>query len=55
MKLQRYANNPIVTAGGPEWRKVTTFNPAVIYDDGIFYMLERACAKLDPCNAMSVF
>ena len=49
MRLRRYEGNPVVTAGTHDWRRVTTFNPAVIVDDdGIFYMWERACESLAP-------
>ena len=48
MKIKKCAGNPIVTAGGQEWRAAVTFNPAVILDDGKFYMLERAAGGLRP-------
>jgi predicted GH43/DUF377 family glycosyl hydrolase len=51
MRLKRYDGNPILIPGEPEWRRCTTFNPAVIIDDGIFYMLERACYSLAPLHS----
>ena len=49
--FKRCEKNPIVVPGKYEWRKAVTFNPAVIYDDGKFYMLERAAAGLTPFNS----
>lgn len=48
MILKRCEKNPIVTPGIYEWRKATVFNPAVIYDNSKFYMLERAAGTLRP-------
>ncbi|AZS14201.1 glycosidase [Paenibacillus lutimineralis] len=50
MKITRHPNNPIVVPGGYEWRKVTVFNPAVIIDNGKFYMIERTAGSLTPCK-----
>lgn len=46
----RDESNPIVTPGKYSWRKAAVFNPAVIYDNGKFYMLERAAGTLRPFN-----
>ncbi len=46
--IQRCPENPIVTPGLYPWRKATVFNPAVIYDEGRFYMYERAAGGLRP-------
>lgn len=46
--IERCPENPIVTPGLYDWRRVTVFNPAVIYDNGRFYMLERAAGTLRP-------
>ena len=48
MILQRHPENPIVMPGGLFWRRVATFNPGVVYDQGTFYMIERACSSLAP-------
>jgi len=48
MRLERYPQNPIVTAGAPKWRQVASFNPGVLLHEGTFYMFERACESLDP-------
>lgn len=50
MQITRHPNNPIVVPGGYEWRKVTVFNPAVIIDNGKFYMIERTAGSLTPCK-----
>ncbi len=48
MPLKRYAQNPIVVPGGYAYRRVSVFNPGVIYDNGEFLMYERAAASLRP-------
>lgn len=48
MLINKYEKNPIVTAGGAPWRAAAVFNPAVIFDNGKFYMLERAAGGLRP-------
>lgn len=50
MKITRHAENPIVVPGLYDWRKVTVFNPAVIIDNGKFYMIERTAGSLTPCK-----
>lgn len=50
MKITRHPENPIVVPGLFEWRKVTVFNPAVIIDNGKFYMIERTAGSLTPCK-----
>jgi beta-1,2-mannobiose phosphorylase / 1,2-beta-oligomannan phosphorylase len=40
--------NPIVTPGGPAWRRAVTFNPAVWHDGKQFWMLERCASSLRP-------
>jgi predicted GH43/DUF377 family glycosyl hydrolase len=47
-QIIRNKNNPIVTPGNPDWRKAVTFNPGVVFDNGKFYMLERAAGNLRP-------
>jgi predicted GH43/DUF377 family glycosyl hydrolase len=47
-RFKRHAGNPIVIPGLYAWRRVAVFNPAVIFEDGGFYMFERACSSLDP-------
>ncbi|MFP4139722.1 MAG: glycosidase [Planctomycetota bacterium] len=52
MKLKRHEENPIVAPGGYSWRRVATFNPGVVLDeDGVFWMLERACSNLAPLHS----
>jgi predicted GH43/DUF377 family glycosyl hydrolase len=49
MQIARHPDNPIVIPGRWDWRRVATFNPAVLRDDdGRFYMFERACVSLRP-------
>lgn len=40
--------NPVVTPGGPAWRRAVSFNPAVFHDGTRFCMLERAAGGLRP-------
>lgn len=46
--FERHPDNPIVTPGLYDWRLATVFNPGVLYDDGRFYMYERAAGQLRP-------
>ena len=48
LNITRCEQNPIVVPGVYDWRKVSTFNPGVIYEDGIFYMYERSAGSLRP-------
>ena len=48
LTFTRCPENPIVVPGLYEWRMATVFNPGVIYDDGRFYMYERAAGGLRP-------
>jgi predicted GH43/DUF377 family glycosyl hydrolase len=48
MIIDRHKKNPIVIPGTDHWRKVVTFNPGAIYDNGKFYMYERAAGSLRP-------
>jgi predicted GH43/DUF377 family glycosyl hydrolase len=48
LKITRCAENPIVWPGLYEWRQCSVYNPAVIYDEGRFYMYERASGSLRP-------
>lgn len=48
MKITRCPLNPIVRPGLLPWRTVSVFNPAVIYDEGKFYLIERASGQLRP-------
>ena len=50
MKITRHPENPIVVPGLYDWRKVTVFNPAVIIDNGKFYMIERTAGSLTPAK-----
>jgi predicted GH43/DUF377 family glycosyl hydrolase len=46
--FQRHPENPIVVPGKWDWRLAAVFNPAVIYDEGRFYMWERTAGGLRP-------
>jgi len=48
MLLKRCAANPIVVPGVYDFRRVSVFNPGVIYDNGEFLMYERAAGSLRP-------
>lgn len=48
MKIERCRKNPIVVPGPESWRKVVTFNPGAIYENGKFYLYERAAGSLRP-------
>ena len=48
VKFERHPENPIVRPGRYEWRMATVFNPGVLYEDGKFYMYERAAGGLRP-------
>jgi len=44
----RCPENPIVVPGKYVWRMATVFNPGVLYEEGRFYMYERAAGGLHP-------
>jgi len=48
LTFTRCPENPIVVPGLYEWRMATVFNPGVIYEEGRFYMYERAAGGLRP-------
>jgi len=48
MILKRCTANPIVVPGVYDYRRVSVFNPGVIYDNGEFLMYERAAGSLRP-------
>ncbi len=48
MRIKRCPHNPIVVPGGLPWRKVSTFNPGVVAENGHFLMYERAAGSLRP-------
>jgi len=48
MEIKRCTENPIVTPGIYDYRRAAVFNPGVIYDDGTFFMYERAAGGLRP-------
>jgi len=52
IKVERNKNNPIIRGGIYNWRKVGTFNPAVIEHDNKIFMIERAIESIRPfiCN-----
>ena len=47
-KFTRCPENPIVRPGLFPWRMCTVFNPGVLYDDGKFFLYERAAGNLRP-------
>ncbi len=44
----RHPDNPIVRPGLFPWRRAVTFNPGVLWDDGRFWLYERAAGGFDP-------
>jgi len=48
VRFARHPKNPIVVPGQQPWRMATVFNPGVIYENGKFYMYERAAGGLRP-------
>jgi beta-1,2-mannobiose phosphorylase / 1,2-beta-oligomannan phosphorylase len=48
MKIERCSKNPIIIPGGEDWKKVVTFNPGAVYENGKFYLYERAAGSLRP-------
>jgi predicted GH43/DUF377 family glycosyl hydrolase len=48
MKIKRCSENPIVVPGIYDYRRVSVFNPGVIFDNGEFLMYERAAGGLRP-------
>ena len=51
LKITRCPENPIVQPGLYEWRMAATLNPAALYDEGKFYLYERASGGLRPFSA----
>src|SRR6266699_3044155 len=48
MMFRRHPENPIVVPGIYPWRMAAVFNPGVLYEDGRFFMYERAAGQLRP-------
>lgn len=48
MMFARHPGNPIVKPGLFPWRKAVVFNPGVLFDDGRFWLYERAAGALAP-------
>lgn len=48
LKMTRCPENPIVWPGKWDWRMSNVYNPAVIYEDGRFYLYERTAGSLRP-------
>jgi len=46
--FHRHPANPIVTPGLYPWRAAAVYNPAALYDEGRFYLYERAAGSLRP-------
>lgn len=48
IEIKRCPENPIVRPGLFPWRRVSAFNPGAIYENGRFYLYERAAGSLRP-------
>ncbi|RED98385.1 glycoside hydrolase family 130 protein [Marinoscillum furvescens] len=48
LTIEKYAQNPIIFPNGKDFRKVVTFNPGAIYDNGKFLLYDRAACTLSP-------
>ncbi|MCL2243106.1 MAG: glycosidase [Treponema sp.] len=48
MTIKRCSKNPIVVPGLVDYRRVSVFNPGVIFDNNEFFMYERAAGSLRP-------
>jgi predicted GH43/DUF377 family glycosyl hydrolase len=48
LKITRCAENPIVWPGKWGWRMSNAYNPGALYDDGRFFLYERAAGSLRP-------
>lgn len=46
--IERCKENPIVWPGKYPWRMCSVYNPAVIHDEGKFWMYDRASGSLRP-------
>jgi beta-1,2-mannobiose phosphorylase / 1,2-beta-oligomannan phosphorylase len=46
--FRRHPENPIIVPGQYPWRMAAAFNPGVIYEDGRFFLYERAASGLRP-------
>ncbi len=48
LKITRCAENPIVWPGKWDWRMSNAYNPGALYEDGRFFLYERAAGSLRP-------
>ncbi|REG89890.1 glycoside hydrolase family 130 protein [Winogradskyella sediminis] len=48
LEIKRHPKNPIIIPGEQNIRKVVTFNPGAIYNNGKFYLYDRAAETLSP-------
>jgi len=48
LNIYRHPANPVVRPGIYHWRRVVTFNPGVIRENGTVYLFERAAGNLRP-------
>ncbi len=48
LNITRCPENPVVRPGLFDWRRAATMNPAALYDEGKFYLYERAAGGLRP-------
>jgi predicted GH43/DUF377 family glycosyl hydrolase len=51
MTITRCPENPVIVPGIYPWRKAATFNPAVIFDHGKFFLIERCAGGLRPFHS----
>ncbi len=47
-KFKRHPENPIIRPGKYPWRQAVTFNPAVVYEEGVYTLYERTAGSLTP-------
>ncbi len=47
-RVTRCQHNPVITPGKFPWRMAAVFNPGVFYENGTFYLYERASGGLRP-------
>jgi predicted GH43/DUF377 family glycosyl hydrolase len=48
LQIARCPENPIVWPGKWDWRMSNVYNPGALYEDGRFYLYERAAGSLRP-------
>ncbi|MCX7027028.1 MAG: glycosidase [Spirochaetes bacterium] len=48
MNITRCSENPIIWPGKWDWRMSNAYNPAVMYENGKFYLFERTAGSMRP-------